>query len=138
MITNSSDNVCSAGKVLLRETFRAVMDIERSKLPIAGYLQRKDDPRVTVPLYLVRNSFYFKARKNQKGMQTEFAELKVTSSSDVLQKAIDSDEWTEWFENDDGESNAIILTKSPPQQTLCYHTRFSCSYVYGTEGCPNG
>ena len=49
-ISDLSDKVCSAGKVLLRETFRAIMDTERSKLPVAGYLQRKDDRRVTIPL----------------------------------------------------------------------------------------
>ena len=55
-VAEVNENVMSAGKVIRRNSFRAVLDSEGS------YLELKTNPGVRVPLYLRRNSFYFKAR----------------------------------------------------------------------------
>ena len=49
-------HVMSAGKVISRNMFRAVLDSDGS------YLQRKDDESICIPLYLRRNSYYLKVR----------------------------------------------------------------------------
>ena len=45
------DNIVSAGKMVKRGSFRAVLDSEGS------YLQRKDNPQVYVPLYMRQTAF---------------------------------------------------------------------------------
>ena len=55
-VGNVNDHVLSAGKVINRNTFRAILDADGS------YVQRKDDASICVPLYLRRNSFYLKAK----------------------------------------------------------------------------
>ena len=58
-VADTHDNVISAGKVIRRRAFRAIMDYEGG--PHAGYLERKDCPDIKFPLFLIRNSFYLKA-----------------------------------------------------------------------------
>jgi hypothetical protein len=55
-ISDVNDHIMSAGKVINRNTFRAILDADGS------YLQRKDDESICVPIYMRRNSFYLKAK----------------------------------------------------------------------------
>ena len=55
-VAEVNENVMSAGEVIRRNAFRAVLDDDRS------YFELETNPKVRVPLYLRRSSFYIRAR----------------------------------------------------------------------------
>ena len=55
-VAEVNENVMSAGNVIRRKAFRAVLDSDGS------YLELKTHPKVCVPLYLTKNSFHLRAK----------------------------------------------------------------------------
>ena len=104
-----------------RGTFRAVLDSDGS------YLQRKDNPQVYVPLYMRRNSFYFKA-KLQNGKYTVGQQIRSIEPAGWAAPVTDEQMW-EYPEMQEEEA-ATVTQDTPPPPTPLHHVFIVCVCVH--------